>query len=133
MCRRCTVGGLLVALAGCGRTGPLLGTGSAVYVSPLGSDANPGTPTEPLLTVTGGIASGAAEVFVAEGTYIEAPAITRTVELRGGFAPDWSDEDPTAHPVFLVVGTAGIAVVGDLHVRFEGLILLGADAAAFRS
>ena len=67
----------------------------AVYVSPGGSDSNPGTQSQPVKTINHGIALAAAQsppdrVDVQEGTYDEATLNLATgVGIYGGYNSDW--------------------------------------------
>lgn len=73
------------------------------YVTPMGSDANPGTSASPKLTIASAIsaAPAAGTVCVAEGTYSVSTATTLTagIKIYGGFkSGDWLTNDPSVYP-----------------------------------
>jgi hypothetical protein len=80
--------------AGAGGSGGTGGSGLGTYVSALtGDDANPGTRSEPLLTIRQGIDSaratgGTAAVYVAEGRYGEKIQLVEGVDVFGGHQCD---------------------------------------------
>jgi hypothetical protein len=88
---------------------------AAVFVSTTGSDANPGTPTEPKQTLAAAIAAAVAdaektEVYVSSGTYSETVELADGINIYGGYdaASDW---DRTATNVATIQGDT-TAVIG---------------------
>jgi hypothetical protein len=64
----------------------------AVFVSPAGSDANPGTMSRPLLTLAAAAAAAQADsedIYAAVGTYAEELRVTPGVSVYGGYGPSW--------------------------------------------
>jgi len=107
-----------------------------IFVSPGGSDSNPGTRTEPLRTVNAAVAAAAArgngsDVRLAGGTYDETQfALASGVSLFGGYDASFSTRDPAAHPTVLSGGsTALVAAPGVTDVRVDGLTIRSANAA----
>ena len=65
----------------------------AVFVSPVGDDANPGTRTQPKRTIAAGITTAAAankQVYVTFGTFPERLDVANGVGVYGGYGLDWS-------------------------------------------
>ena len=108
-----------------------------VFVTPAGSDSNPGTLVLPMRTIQAGLARGAAtgkHVLVAWGRYAGPVELVAGVGLFGGYAPDFSDRDPAIYPVVLENTAADgrpLLVCRELTVRTEvdGLTIQGSDAA----
>jgi len=107
-----------------------------IFVTPSGSDANPGTLVLPMRTIPAALARGAAtgkSVLVAWGRYAGPVELVPGVGLFGGYAPDFSDRDPAIYPVVienpaadgrpLLVGR-GIAEATEV----DGLTIRGSDA-----
>ena len=98
--------------------------GTALYASPSGSDANPGTREAPLRTVAAAIAAAApngADVFLAGGTYAEDQfTLASGVSLFGGFDPSFTDRDPAANVTILSGGTTAMTGGGIGDVRVDG-------------
>lgn len=65
-----------------------------VFVSKDGSDANPGSWEEPVLTIQGGILTaaniGKPNVYVATGVYQESVALEEDVAIYGGYSSDFA-------------------------------------------
>ena len=64
-----------------------------VFVSPTGSDSNPGTQASPVATLKTALqkATGKSFVFVCEGSYTESVDIAQSISIFGGFkCTDWS-------------------------------------------
>jgi hypothetical protein len=64
----------------------------AVFVSPAGNDANPGTMSRPLRTLEAAIRAAqtqSKDVYAALGTYAEALNIMPGVSVYGGYGPSW--------------------------------------------
>lgn len=151
----------LLLVAGCGRSGPLTGNpadddddddgstpacglvafdgGSAdpygVYVSPAGSNSNPGSIAAPLLTLSSGIAmaraNGTSSVYLAEGTYaesVEVSGVMDALRIRGGYTADFTSRDLALHPVVLDGGPSALRLL-DLGgtVLLEGLEIRSAS------
>ena len=75
-----------------------------VFVTPSGSDANPGTLVRPMRTIPAALARAATEgkdVLVAWGRYAGPVELAAGVGLFGGYAPDFADRDPGVYPVVL--------------------------------
>jgi hypothetical protein len=108
-----------------------------IYVTPTGSDTNPGSLEQPLRTIQAGIARAEAEskdVVIARGIY-EGPFDLRAgVSLFGGYSPDFSDRDLELYPVLLerMDGEGGLPVVRCSNIRattrVEGFQVQGSDA-----
>lgn len=64
----------------------------AVFVSPAGNDANPGTMSRPFLTLATAVSAAQTagrDVYVAIGTYSEALRVASGVSIYGGYGPSW--------------------------------------------
>ena len=64
----------------------------AVFVSPAGDDANPGTMSRPLLTLAAAVAAARVQgkdVYAAVGTYTEELVVASGVSVYGGYGPTW--------------------------------------------
>ena len=75
-----------------------------VFVTPSGSDLNPGTLVRPMRTIPAALARAATEgkdVLVAWGRYAGPVELVAGVGLFGGYAPDFADRDPGVYPVVL--------------------------------
>ena len=103
---------------------------AAVFVSPAGSDAAPGTRTEPMRTIGAAVAAAEAlgrDVYVAGGDYlVEAPGgvpLADGVGVYGGYTPtDWVR---TADARTSLVGAPAVDAVGDQGVVLQQLELRG--------
>ncbi len=65
---------------------------TAVFVSPAGNDANPGTMTRPLRTLAAAIAAADArdkDVYAAAGVYPEELRLASRVSVYGGYGESW--------------------------------------------
>ncbi|GMU59185.1 MAG: hypothetical protein AMXMBFR34_09480 [Myxococcaceae bacterium] len=113
---------------------------NAVFVAPSGSDANPGTPALPKLTISAGlaqaVATGKRDVLIAGGTYTEQVSVTTGGKgLFGGYtAPAWSRSLSTAVTVTgvntpLRLSNAPNTVVQSIN--FIGANATGAGASAY--
>ncbi|MCC6809881.1 MAG: putative metal-binding motif-containing protein [Deltaproteobacteria bacterium] len=86
---------------------------AGVFVAPPGnggSDGQPGTQAMPKATIGAALTVAAAQgkvVFVMQGTYAEAPAITRSI--YGGFKTDWLQHNPGAFATIVTGGAAATA------------------------
>ena len=132
-------GGLGLVLAGSGAAqGP---DGYAVYyVAP--SCAGMPTPCyAEVQSAVDGVDDPGDVVQIAQGTYTavhvrdgttQAVHVTKTVTLRGGYAPDFSAWDPDLYPTVLDAQSLGrvIYAAGDASVAIEGLTLTGGDSTA---
>ncbi|MDP9293497.1 MAG: hypothetical protein M3O90_03580 [Actinomycetota bacterium] len=101
--------------------------GRAVFVSPAGSDANPGTRAAPKQTVQAGIdaaaGTGAKDVYVAAGSYSGA-ALADDVGVFGGYDPSTWSRSLTA--VSAISGAPQAALAdGDTGVTLQLLTLHG--------
>jgi hypothetical protein len=85
-----------------------------VFVSPQGSDNNPGTNLAPLQTITAGLdlaaLSGESEVYIAAGSYNETVILLDGVNLHGGLDPQNWDEGPA--PTVVTGGTRTLFASG---------------------
>jgi hypothetical protein len=93
----------------------------AVFVSPVGSDSNPGTKASPMLTVPAGVSAAAAHtpafaVYVAVGTYSGSVALATGVGVYGGYDPaSWARPATGAttisgSPAALAQGATGVVL-----------------------
>ncbi len=119
----------------------------AVFVSPLGDDDNPGTRLEPMLTLDHAITAASymivgfdsvADVYVANGEYLENVNGRRDVSLYGGYDPDrWTRDFTTYETVIRGVNPGG-HLEGNVVVWFhrldsiiiEGFRIQAADGVA---
>jgi hypothetical protein len=65
----------------------------AVFVTPLGDDAGPGTRAAPKRTMTAAVATAAAQgkdVYAGVGIYTETLVVANAVSVYGGYGTDWS-------------------------------------------
>ena len=108
-----------------------------VFVTPSGSDANPGTLVFPMRTPTAAIARAAStgkSVLVAWGRYAGPVDLTAGVSVFGGYAPDFADRDPALYPVVLeaVGATPGSPLLTCRNIatrtEVDGLTVAGSDA-----
>ena len=113
---------------------------NAVFVSPAGNDANPGTPSSPKRTISAGLAlavgTNKRDVLVAGGTYNEQVTINAAGKgVSGGYtAPAWSRSLATAVTVTgvnspLVIDSAPGAAVQ--AINFVGSNAVGVAATAY--
>ncbi len=63
---------------------------AAVFVATDGNDTNPGTPTQPMLTVGAGLgkaqSTGKTQVYVSNGTYAERVTLINGISIYGGYS-----------------------------------------------
>ena len=89
--------------------------GLGTFVSEAGDDANPGTTSAPVRTITKGIANAiqiavpSTTVHVAAGLYEEDVALAPDVLVLGGHDPETWERDPGAYPI--VIGCTSFACV----------------------
>lgn len=65
---------------------------NAVFVSPVGSDSNPGTLFQPLLTLGAAVSAASSQrkdVYAAAGTYAEELRVAAGVSVYGGYGQFW--------------------------------------------
>jgi hypothetical protein len=76
------------------------------------------------------VAEGVYTGVHAEGPYSLMVYVTKTVTIRGGFSPDFSDWDPTAHPSVLDAQRQGhvFYIAGSASPVIEGLWVMRGDA-----
>jgi hypothetical protein len=111
---------------------------NAIFVSPTGNDLNPGTPEQPVKTVSMGIQrcqeQSKGHVYVAEGNYKETVELKDGIQVFGGFNHDFSVRDFTlfdsaleADPVSLTGPQAAVIAVqiGITKSTFEGFTVSG--------
>ncbi|MGD9190071.1 MAG: InlB B-repeat-containing protein, partial [Desulfobacteraceae bacterium] len=112
-----------------------------LYVSTSGDDANPGTLSEPKLTIQSAIdaATEPTEVRVAEGTYEITDQITMKdgVSLLGGYSEDFSKRDAAAHETIItdtreptIYGVFSTIYCSEISgtVRIDGFTINGCNA-----
>ncbi|MFG0307409.1 MAG: hypothetical protein ACF8Q5_14480 [Phycisphaerales bacterium JB040] len=81
-----------------------------IHVSPSGSDANPGTPAQPIRTLAEAVARAAqtnCPVYVAAGTYADFD-LDSNVRLFGGFDPNTWTRDPALQTLVVALDNTGI-------------------------
>jgi plastocyanin len=89
---------------------------SAIFVSPYGNDANPGTPGQPVLTIAQGLsnaqAAGKTQVYVAAGTYsVTTLNLVDGIWIFGAYSPyDWSRSDSN---ITEIDSTSSIAIAAN--------------------
>jgi hypothetical protein len=78
------------------------------------------------------IAQGTYTDVHARGGYTQAVYVSRTLTLRGGYAPDFGAWDPALYPTVLDAQRLGrvFYVGGDASVTIEGLTMTGGDSDA---
>ena len=118
----------------------------AIFVAKIGKDTWPGTPDQPVRTVTKGIAlavsAGRPQVHVAAGAYVENVTLAPGVSLWGGHGKAFTVRDPVAYET-LLIGSApavGDAITlrcsgptgwsGGPKVDVDGFTIQGANAKA---
>ncbi|MBI5499188.1 MAG: hypothetical protein HY907_03025, partial [Deltaproteobacteria bacterium] len=109
-----------------------------IFVTPSGSDLNPGTLVLPMRTIPAALARAATagkDVLVAWGRYAGPVELVGGVGLFGGYAPDFSDRDPAVYPVVIENEASGGVpqlVCRDLTAGTEvdGLTIVGSAATA---
>jgi hypothetical protein len=104
------------------------------FVSPGGSDANPGTRTQPFATIQWAIDRAAAtgaggDLFIAADTYALSLGLKPRVSLYGGFDPTSWTRQPGATVVVMGGATAVIGVAAD-SLTIDGLTIRSANASA---
>jgi hypothetical protein len=105
-----------------------------VYVSPLGSDSDPGTPAQPVRTIAKAIALATPSgfpVYIAQGNYSESVSLATGVSLYGGYDPTtgWT-RDPALHPSVIVGDITAIAGALIHDLTLDGLVIRSANAPA---
>lgn len=108
------------------------GATTIIYVSKSGSDSNPGTQTQPKLTIQGAIDYAytnypRAHIYVSAGTYNEAVTVKNNISIYGGYNPsNWSDrniidrENPTYKTVITTdVSDRAVYIGGDVDVETD--------------
>ena len=99
--------------------------GKAVFVSPSGSDVNPGTMAKPKRTLNAAVLAAAAakkDVYAAAGLY-ERVDLVSGVGIYGGYAADWSSRGAT--PTVVNGGPEAALADGDTGVTIQLVILNG--------
>ena len=112
---------------------------NAIFVSPAGSDTNPGTPELPVRTMGMGLQrckeKAKKHLYVAEGGYIESIVLVDGVQVFGGFSPDFSVRKASLYVTTLagnplqgaLQATVTGSGVGSLKSSFEGFVVKGPD------
>jgi hypothetical protein len=112
-------------------------TDDFVYVTPTGSDTNPGTLMRPMRTLQAALTRGrdaGRDVLVARGIYDGPFDLVAGVNVFGGYRPDFRDRDLELYPVLvertdLPPGAAVLTCRGiTTPTRVEGFVLSGTDA-----
>ena len=121
-------------------------TAMVVYVcteADGGDDSNPGTQTEPKLTIQSAIntATAPAEVHVAEGSYGIAGQITMKdgVSILGGYSEDFSERDVVTHETIITdIRTPDSGYIYAVYcsgisetVRIDGFTINGGNAVSY--
>jgi hypothetical protein len=107
---------------------------AAIFVSPTGNDANPGTPQQPALTIAAGMskaeAAGRNQVYVAAGDYVM-PTLnpSPSMIIVGGYNPnDWTRSDAN---VTRILSTSSTAVfIENFQVILDHLTIVSANATS---
>lgn len=120
----------LAALASCGGEGG--GSGGSenppawiiYHVSLTGDDANPGSETEPMLSINAAVLLAASkvstgEVRVSSGTY-DPVVMAEGISLFGGYATDWSARDPATYVTIIENGSNTGGTVTDPNSTVSG-------------
>jgi hypothetical protein len=112
---------------------------NAVFVAPWGKETNPGTPEEPVKSVSMGVQrsqeKNKGHVYVANGFYKENIVLADGKQLFGGFATDFSvrdlalytsaiEADPTLSPA-VPQATVRASGIGKTKSSFEGFTVTG--------
>ena len=116
----------------------------AVWVAPHGNNANPGTLSQPRLTVSGGILRGnqlgfGATVHISAGTFDETPILVTGVSLYGGYGAaahgaagtNSVDRNIPGAATTLTPSAAGIVGIGVTGVVIDGIHIVSDDAVTF--
>ena len=114
---------------------------NAIFVSPTGTDINPGTPEQPVRSLTMGVQrckeQAKEHVYAAQGLYPETINLGEGIRIFGGFSPDFSVRDHELHISTVEAGAAPLptqvqaAVTGFLVgtgakiTSFEGFTVTG--------
>ena len=112
---------------------------NAVFVSPDGNDLNPGTPEQPVRTISMGLQRAQEQVkghvYVAAGMFKETVKLKEGVQVFGGFAGDFSVRDLELYVSSLegdpllapgeVRATVVAPGVGAQKTSFEGFVVMG--------
>jgi hypothetical protein len=114
-------------------------TDDFIFVTTTGSDANPGTLTQPMRSLEAAMARGqqlGRPVLVARGIYDGPVDLVSGVSVYGGYQPDFRDRDLTLFPVVLehrdappggpVITCRGVRA----PTRVEGFTVQATDATA---
>jgi len=113
----------------------------ALFVSKTGDDQASGSLEEPLLSVSralelaSGPQSTVRDIYVATGVYSENITLVNGVSLYGGYALDFRERDPNAHPTTLFGRPTANEAQGTItaigiseDTRVDGLSIYGANA-----
>jgi Putative metal-binding motif len=120
---------------------------SSIYVSPVGDDSNPGSPSEPIKTISRAIETASVsletkaprpDIYVSSGAYEEVITLREGVQIHGSYRPDFLERDSSAHMTEVHSPTwndspGGAALVGekvglDSTTSVDGIHLRGASA-----
>ncbi len=105
----------------------------AIWVSPSGSDANPGTREAPMATLQAAIdaadaAGNGADLYIAGGEYMESLTLRSRVSLYGGWdETDWSRDMASARAI-VRGGPTAVQGTQSNDLVLEGLEVVAADA-----
>jgi len=107
----------------------------AVFVSTTGSNTNPGTQSQPFLTVSYAItnaqAQGKHNVDIAAGTYGETVTLISGICLYGGFDPATWARNASIYNTTVNGGVKAITGSGVSNVTIDGINIHGADAPTY--
>ncbi|HRG98631.1 MAG TPA: DUF1565 domain-containing protein, partial [Polyangiaceae bacterium] len=109
--------------------GKCLVDGFGVYVSPTGSDADPGTKAKPFKTLAKALETGRQRVVLCDGLYDAGVTLTRDVEIYGGVACTFDKAGPKARLSGAAGKEAAVSVEGG-RVRLTDLDVTGPTNAA---
>jgi hypothetical protein len=111
-----------------------------VFVSPAGSDTNPGTLAQPVKTVQRGIQIAAASsgvfdhVYVAGGVYQESVTLTGGVSLYGGYSANFRVHNPAGNETAIFGAASTTPAPGAVNARaltsavlVDGFTIVGHD------
>jgi hypothetical protein len=105
----------------------------AFFVSPDGSDSNPGTRTAPFATIQAAIETADAQgnggdVYVAAGSYDESLVLRSRVSVYGGFDPGTWQRDVSALRPVVRGGPMAVRATQANNLTLEGVEIVAADA-----
>lgn len=111
-----------------------------VFVAKNGSDGNPGTVEQPVLTVQQGIdlaeSLGKPNVYVATGVYVESVLLKAGVSIYGGYSADFKDRSPDLNQTVIMglpftpdaPGAVNCLELAGIPTTVSGFHIFGEDA-----